>query len=188
MAALEVGSIIEGGSEGRSGLYARFRSLADSLRVPRVQVSAGDLVGGDLPARVYVLGPDGPADTGPENLNDRSVVLLVRYGRTTVLFPGDAEEGSEHAMVGRYGAFLDADILKAGHHGSRTSSSEAFVADVTPAWTVISSGEGNSFGHPSPVVLSRLAGLGSALHRTDRSGAAVFESDGSAWSSVDWRR
>jgi competence protein ComEC len=188
MAAMDVGSIIEGPSEGRSALYQRFRRLADSLEVPRLQVGAGDVIGRNLPARVYVLAPDDPDGPGPENLNDRSVALLLRYGRTTVIFPGDAEEGSEAAMVSRYGPFLDADILKAGHHGSRTSSSPGFVADVTPAWTVVSSGEGNSFGHPSPLVLVRLARAGSSVHRTDLSGAAVFESDGSSWRGVEWRR
>jgi competence protein ComEC len=188
MSAVPVRAVIEGGPAGEGAINDRFSFLADSLGVPRLRMSAGDVVGRDLPARVYVLGPDPAASAGSDNLNESSVVLMIRYGTTSVIFPGDAEEGLEGAMVARYGRFLDSDILKAGHHGSATSSSGPFVRDVGPAWTVISAGEGNRFGHPAPTVLERLASFGSAVHRTDRSGAAVFESDGAVWTNVDWRR
>jgi competence protein ComEC len=187
MRAIPVGTVVEGGSIGRSTMYTAFTALADSLHVPRVSRYAGDLIGGGLPVRVYVLSPERGSGGGTDDLNEHSEVLKICYGHTSVLFPGDAEDGAESGMVSRYGRFLDSDILKAGHHGSITSSTGAFLGDVSPAWTVISSGEGNSFGHPSGVVLGRLSHLGSAILRTDRSGAAVFESDGSSWSRMEWR-
>lgn len=188
LGAVPVGEVVEGRAAGRSSLYARFELIVDSLKVPRVRVGAGDTVGGGLPVRVYVLGPDS-AWSGPEDdLNDRSVVLMLRYGRTVAILPGDAEDDAEARMASRYGGFLDADLLKAGHHGSRTSSSVEWVRGITPAWTVISAGADNKFGHPSPSILDRLRAAGSAIHRTDLSGAAVFESDGSSWRTADWRR
>ncbi len=185
LGAFPVGTVIEGGSSGQSSLYRRCIRIIDSLQLARRSLFAGDILAPELPVRAYVLGPEGGAGAESDDLNNRSVVLMLRYGRTSVLFPGDAEEASEESIVSRYGAFIDADILKAGHHGSKTSSTADFVGVVSPAWTVISAGEGNSFGHPSPVILGRLAGLGSLIHRTDLEGAAVFESDGTAWRRVD---
>jgi competence protein ComEC len=184
--AFPVGSIIEGPSPGTGGLYARFARTADSLGIPRMRRRSGELVGEGLPARICVVSPEQDAGgDAPENLNDASVSILVRYGTTSVLFPGDAEAPSEGAMAARFGSFLDADILKAGHHGSRTSSTGTFLRCVSPAWTVISAGEGNRFGHPSPEVLERLSRLGTSIHRTDLEGAGVFESDGRAWRRLD---
>lgn len=191
LAAFPVDTVVEGDGKGGGAIYEAFERLVDSLGVGRARRSSGDLLAGGWAAKAYVVGPDrgqgGPAEQG---LNDRSLALLVRYGRTSVLLPGDAEEGAEAAMVSRYGRFLDADILKAGHHGSRTSSTAEFVEVVSPAWTIVSAGEGNRFGHPAPDVLERLSSTGSAVHRTDLAGAAVFESDGRSWRPVgreEWK-
>ncbi|HLF14593.1 MAG TPA: DNA internalization-related competence protein ComEC/Rec2, partial [Bacteroidota bacterium] len=190
MRAFPVGTVVEGSSAGRSALYKEFVWLADSLQLPRASLFAGDVIGKELPVRVYALAPERGEGEGADNLNERSLVLKIDYGRTSVLFPGDAEDGAETGMVARYGTFLNSDILKAGHHGSRTSSTEEFVSSASPAYTVISAGEGNSFGHPSAAVLERLSRLGSRIDRTDESGAAVYESDGDSWRRIDrseWR-
>ena len=79
------------------------------------------------------------------------------------------------------GAFLDADILKAGHHGSSTSTSADFLDAVSPEACVIEVGEGNSYNHPHKEVVSRLEEAGCAIYRTDLDGTVVFETDGQNW-------
>lgn len=83
-----------------------------------------------------------------------------------MLFTGDAESDIEEAL----GDIGHVDVLKVGHHGSDTSSSDAFLRAITPSIAVISVGEGNSYGHPSPFVLGRLSAVGSRVSRTDRDG------------------
>ncbi len=185
MRAFPVGTIVEGGGRGSGAMYTEFEKIADSLGLRRAVKFAGDLIGDALPVRTYVLSPERESRGTTTRLNDASVVLKLSYGRTSVLFPGDAEVDAEEGMVARYGALLDSDLLKAGHHGSKTSSSAEFLSMVTPAHTIISAGEGNSFGHPSGSVLERLGAMASIVNRTDLSGAAVYESDGTAWRRVD---
>ncbi len=106
--------------------------------------------------------------TGKQNLNNTSVVFSLQFGKQKILFTGDAEEELEVYLVKKYGAVLDSDILKAGHHGSHTSSQSEFLEQVTPQITTISSGKQNEYGHPSPRVLKRLERVGSQVWRTDQ--------------------
>lgn len=78
----------------------------------------------------------------------------------------------------RLGSHLKADVLKVGHHGSRTSSTAAFLKLVAPKYAVISVGKGNSYGHPTQEALDRLGSVGATIYRTDESGTIVCESDG----------
>ncbi len=112
--------------------------------------------------------------------NDYSVVLRVDYGETSVLFTGDAEKTSEGEMLDRFRLTgqLDCDLLKVGHHGSDSSSSQAFLDAVTPDFAVISCGEGNKYGHPLPEILNRYADMDVPVYRTDLEGSIVFTSDG----------
>ena len=125
---------------------------------------------------VLVLSP--PAD-GFEQMNDNSLVLRVGYGDTAILLCGDAEEAAEQYLLQNCdAALLDCDLLKAGHHGSDTSSSKAFLAATTPDYVAISCGRGNPYGHPVQSVLDRIAAVGARACRTDREGSLVFVSDG----------
>jgi competence protein ComEC len=101
------------------------------------------------------------------DINDRSAVVLACAGPVGVLLPGDAEHASEAAMMPRLG---QVSVLKVGHHGSRTSSSEAFLQTIDPAVAVASMGRGNRFGHPHAEVVDRYRELGIPLFRTDRDG------------------
>ena len=124
-----------------------------------------------------ILAPIGTAYT---ELNNYSVVIRAEYGDTSVLFTGDAETHSEEEMLERYRlkGLLDCDILKAGHHGSDTSSSQAFLDAVTPLHAVISVGEGNTYDHPKQEILSRYEAMKLTIHRTDQEGSIVFTSTG----------
>ncbi len=119
------------------------------------------------------------SDTG--DANENSAVIRLDFGRFSALFTGDAGKESEDLQIGRYGSrrggMLDVDILKVGHHGSDGSSTEEYLAAVTPYYAVISCGEDNSYGHPAPAVLSRLEDAGAVILRTDEDGTVVFTVD-----------
>src|SRR5208283_769468 len=110
------------------------------------------------------------------------------YGTTSFLFAGDAELPVEEHLDSVYQSFLKSDVLKAGHHGSSTSSSAEFLANVSPKEVIISVGKFNKFRHPSRKVIQRYKDLGIKIHRTDEEGAIIFESDGSSISRVNWRK
>lgn len=121
-----------------------------------------------------------PISTSYTELNNYSVVIRADYGETSVLFTGDAETHSEEEMLERYRfkGTLDCDILKAGHHGSDTSSSQAFLDAVTPVHAVISVGEGNTYDHPKQEILARYEAMRITIHRTDKEGSIVFTTTG----------
>jgi competence protein ComEC len=104
--------------------------------------------------------------------NDDSMVLRMEYGKASVLLEGDAEEASERAMVS--GGLAPVTLLKVGHHGSRTSTTQEFFDAAAPKDAVISVGKGNTFGHPRGEVIERIAEGGTKLYRTDEFGLATF--------------
>ena len=108
-----------------------------------------------------------------DNTNDYSAVIKVVYGDTSFLFTGDAEEYAESLITGD----VDSDVLKVGHHGSSTSTGEAFLERVSPSYAVISCGLGNSYGHPHTETIEKLGGI--PVFRTDEMGTIVATSDGS---------
>lgn len=124
-------------------------------------------------AMFTILGPDSPSSDS----NDNSIAILLTHGENTFLFTGDAEEEEEEAIAD--GAISPAaDVYKAGHHGSRTSSSKKLLDAVSPAYAVISCGEGNSYGHPHAETLNNLRTMGVQVFRTDEQGSIIAVSDG----------
>lgn len=134
-------------------------------------------------ARVEILAP---RSAYADDLNDTSICLRVDYGAHSFLFTGDAESPSENLML-TAGARLDATVLKVGHHGSTSSSTQAFLNAVSPRYALISVGRGNDYGHPATTVLSRLQRTGAQILRTDESGSVTFTSDGAALSLATQR-
>ena len=111
--------------------------------------------------------------------NDSSAVLRISCGKTAVLLMGDAEAAAEELLLQRYSAeCLSADLLKAGHHGASTSTSDALLDAVSPRFVAVSCGYGNTFGHPARRVVDALAARGIAVGRTDREGTLIYCSDG----------
>jgi competence protein ComEC len=125
-----------------------------------------------------VLAPDSAWTAAQHGPNEASVMLMVEYGSTRFLLTGDAERTEEQWLVDRWGDALRADVLKAGHHGSRTSSTPPILDAVRPRLAAISVGAGNMYGHPSPPVLQALAERGIVTLRTDLLGSIVIASDG----------
>ncbi len=124
-------------------------------------------------AQVQILGPLHRA----EDSNDNSIVLKVSFGATSFLFTGDAERAEEQELLNA-GVNLQSTVLKVGHHGSDTSTSYSFLRAVAPQYAVISVGAGNSYGHPTEAVLSRLRDAGVTTFRTDMQGEITAVSDG----------
>lgn len=114
--------------------------------------------------------------TANANDDSASIVLKITYGRTSFLFTGDIEAAAE-ADILRSGADVGATVLKVAHHGSDTSSSDAFLEAVQPQYAIISVGD-NAYGHPSERVLNRLQANGSTVYRTDTNGTIICRSDG----------
>lgn len=103
------------------------------------------------------------------NYNDESIVLFLTFGQTKVLLTGDVEKEGEQALLTQ-GLLLETDVLKVGHHGSKSSSTQAFIAKIQPEFSLISVGEKNSYGHPHAEVVARLLSSGSHIKRTDLEG------------------
>lgn len=110
----------------------------------------------------------------PENLNDSSIVIMVSYNGKRVLLSGDAEAQEEGELI-EADIDLMADIFKAGHHGSKTSSSLAFLQKVRPEIVVIGVGKNNQYGHPHGETLENFAKVGAKVYRTDIDGRIEFE-------------
>jgi competence protein ComEC len=128
-------------------------------------------------ASVRCLGP--APDEAESRNNDLSMVLRIARGSQSVLFTGDIEAAGERALLARMpAAMLAATVLKAPHHGSRTSSSNAFIAAVRPQVAVLSLGYRNRFGFPAPEVVERYIAAGARVFRTDRSGALSVDLHG----------
>jgi competence protein ComEC len=122
--------------------------------------------------------PGGAAGAGRESPgNDDSVVLRVRYGERCLLLTGDIESAAEGALVAA-GDDLRCDVVKVAHHGSKTSSSQAFVAATRARYAVVPVGLDSPFGHPDAGVVARWRGAGAEVLRTGRRGAITVSTDG----------
>jgi competence protein ComEC len=174
--ALRVDAIADSGQRYSGRAYVDCLAAARERGVPVRVVRAGMRWQTDDGVVLDALAPSEPflADTG-DDVNENSIVMRLSYvlpgGRTyRALLTGDAGEGSEARLLA-HGADLRADLLKVGHHGSRWATTADFLAAVHPRVALISVGRHNSFGHPSPETLARLADTGIAVYRTDRCGA-----------------
>jgi len=136
---------------------------------------------------LYVLCDDMIAQNNSFSMNDKSGILKLVYGNTSYLFTGDAGIKSEKILMNDYSNFLKSDVLKLGHHGSKTSSSEKFFEAVKPKYALISAGLNNKFNHPSPVVVERLNVMKIKQLRTDISGCIMLQSDGDSIEVINWK-
>lgn len=140
----------------------------------RIQAKAGVVL--DVPGLFGVfLAPNG---SSYDDLNNYSAVLRLTYGGTSFLLTGDAENISEIEMLKN--GNLQATLLKVGHHGSSSSTTDTFLKAVSPKYAVISVGKGNTYGHPTDETINRLTSAGVSIYRTDQSGTIIATSDGTS--------
>ncbi|MBX4270684.1 ComEC/Rec2 family competence protein [Clostridium estertheticum] len=144
---------------------------AKGMKVTAPTVGETFKVGG---ATATILAPN---STGYEDLNNFSIVIRLTFGNNSFIFDGDAEGASENEMLSK-GFNISADVLKVGHHGSSSSTTQAFLDKVNPKYAIISVGKDNSYGHPHKSTMDKLKAKGVKVYRTDESGTIVATSDG----------
>lgn len=173
----KVDAVLEPGTTNK---YPAYKFLEDKLlekQIPKFLARTGqkiDLGGG---AYLEVLFPD--RDVSGLSSNDGSIVMKLVYGDTSVMLQGDSTAKIEEYLRSAVSSTtLRADILKAGHHGSRTSSMIGYVKEVSPKWTVISSGKNNDYGHPHKETIETMDELKIPTYDTCNNGNLVFISDG----------
>ena len=148
-----------------SELYERIMKIAKKKKINIIYVKKGDLLNIEN-LKIEILHPNEEFIT--ENpLNNNAIVCKVSYYETKILFTGDVEKTAEERLLDED---LSADILKVGHHGSKTSTTEKFLEAVNPKIALIGVGENNKFGHPNDDVLKRLQNIGCKIYRTDQNG------------------
>lgn len=181
----QVSMVIESGASYTTGAYEEWDRRIRDKHIPRIIAVSGQrlVAGGDL--RLAVIAPlESFEHVSRKNVHDAMVVAELYYGKTSVLFTGDMEDDLERKLL-YFGVLPDADILKVGHHGSKTSTSEALLKIVSPETAIISSGEKNKYGHPHADVLTRLEQFGIPIHRTDEAGTIILTIDGSGVYEVE---
>ncbi|MBN1868121.1 DNA internalization-related competence protein ComEC/Rec2 [Candidatus Sumerlaeota bacterium] len=176
--AVEVAQVFEGSRRSKSEVQKRVDEAIEKYGVERTRIGRGERIRGAEPVRIDVLNPD-LENPVSRSSNNQSIVLLAQYGAVRFLLMGDAEIAVERDLISEYGpAKLRSSVLKVGHHGSESSTSEPFAAAVRPRFALVSVGAGNRYGHPSPRVIERLSDLGARVLRTDEAGSVELASDG----------
>jgi competence protein ComEC len=165
-----VGEVWDAGDYDETSAHDRLRTALERRPVPRLRPRS--IVRGGVALEVLRAAAD-PAAA----VNENSVVVRLRYAGRTVLFLGDAEAGAEQALLSADAADLRADVVKVGHHGSRTSSSPGLTAAVTPRVAVISAAARSRHGFPHPEVVTRWARAGATVLHTGRDGAVTVVID-----------
>jgi len=167
------------GRETAVPAFARLKDEAALLHVPIEHELRGQHFLWDGVQLDFLWPEIPPEEVAPLAKNNDSLVVRLRYKDRTILLPGDAEKQAEAVMLAENDtAVLHADVLKVGHHGGKNSTMPDFLAAVAPQISIISAGEENPYGHPSPELLQRLGESGTRLLRTDRDGAVRVLTDG----------
>ena len=170
-------NFIDSGYPHTTKTYEDMLTKIDSKSIPFTTVKRGNNIDFASGITVEVLNPGSSYFT--DDLNQNSVVLKVTDGQVSFLLMGDAGIEAENAIMNE-GYEVDADILKVGHHGSRTASSATFISAVSPDVSVIEVGEGNEYGHPHTEALEILQ-KASTIYRTDYDGTVTVTTDGSTY-------
>ena len=173
---LRIGEAYVGHRPTRNAEYEQFAAVAGRRRMPIKSLAAGDHLEIEGVAIDVVL-PPAPDGLPVTSKNNDSIVLRLVYGSVAILLAGDIEEPVESALA-QSGLDLHADVVKVPHHGSKTSSTEAFLDLVRPRAAVISVGERSRFGHPHRIVVERYTSRGIRLFQTGRDGMVTVDTDG----------
>ena len=172
-----VSYFMESGVEGATSFAAALSAAASSEpNLIRVVAHRGQRIYLGGGAYADILFPD--RDVSGVETNTGSIVMRVVYGDTSFLLTGDSPIPIENWLTALDSNALSADVLKAGHHGSRTSTSREFLSAVSPETVVISAGKDNSYGHPHTEVMQNIAAAHAAVMSTAEEGTITFVSDG----------
>ncbi len=171
-----IGAVYDPGITASTNTYSEYLDAIEAHEVTLYETREGDTIDFD-DVDVNVLGPPDPY-LADEDRNENSIVLKLTHGTTSFVLTGDAEAEQEEYLVDEYGDELQATVLKAGHHGSSSSTSDALLDAAQPQAVVISSAYDSQYGHPHDEVLARLSERSIPTMWTATHGDTVFVSDG----------
>src|SRR3989344_1233397 len=169
----QIGVFLNDCHQGEYAAYFDLEKILKEKNITTITLGEGDRIK-YRDAVLSVLNPS-PRTLKSKDLNDTSVVLMLEKGGLKALYTGDIGAETEQELAKKYD--LDAHILKVSHHGSRFSSDIGFLKEVSPVMATIGVGK-NSYGHPTPQTLARLASIGSTVARTDKEGTIKIIYDG----------
>ena len=161
-----------------TGAYGAFEKIIQTKNLHRILARRGEKIILDQGVVLEILFPD--RSTLGWDTNTGSIVARLSYGDESFLFTGDSPRSIEHYLVGKDGAHLKTNVLKLGHHGSRTSSSREFLSVVDPEYAVISAGRDNKYGHPNKDIVTLLEELKIPTLSTIDKGTVIFKTDGTS--------
>jgi competence protein ComEC len=177
-----VGFFLEPGVESASGVDDELRERINNKNIKHLLARKGLSVDLGDGVKLVVLFPN--QDVSGWETNDASIVAKLMYGEQSFLLTGESTKKAEYILLGMEPHMLNSTVLKAGHHGSRTSTSLPFAEAVSPEYAVISAGKDNSYGHPHQEVLDVLKKVGARVISTEDvaglvgRGTIIFETDG----------
>lgn len=174
ISSLEVGELWAPDASTNTETFGNFLDAIESRGIETHGASAGKSIGESDLYSIQILGPQGGASY--DDLNDASAIVLLTYGQNRFLFTGDASSSLISQACNTH-----VDVLKVGHHGSRTSTNAALATSLSPTYAVISYGIGNSYGHPTQEALDALSGT--TVYGTGVNGTVTIESDGTSLSA-----
>ena len=172
----EVGMFLEPGVESENAIDDELKKRVEQKNIPKLLGRRGMVLNFGDGAKLIMLFPT--QDVTNWETNRASIVAKLVYGDKSFLLTGDSPIAIENVLINLEPNFLDSDVLKAGHHGSRTSTSLTYAEAVSPEYAVISAGEDNSYGHPHKEVLDILEKVGAKIVSTIESGTIKFETNG----------
>ena len=172
----KVQTILRTENENDKSAAEAFAAAAQKERAEEILADAGQVLQLGASTTIQIFSPTG--DERQWESNTSSIVLRVVYGNTSFMLTGDAPQEIEDYLVKTYGAQLDSDVLKLGHHGSKTSSSDAWLDTVTPTYAIVSAGIDNRYGHPHQDVMQRVFARNIQTSHTGTDGTITFYSDG----------
>ncbi len=182
----EVKNIVEAKESYNSSEFGAWEESIKNENMNNIEAIAGKIIDLGDGVTLTILHPfESVVGDNPKNPHDDVVVTMLRYKDLDVMLTGDMEEKVERRLI-LTGENLDSDVLKVGHHGSKTSTSEEFLSAVSPGVAVIQVGAKNRYGHPSPEVLNRLKNFGIKYYRNDVGGDIKLISNGTDFTISDY--
>jgi competence protein ComEC len=177
----KIKQLIEPGTLSSTPTYQAFKEKIKAKGVEEIIGKRNDKIILDKDRNIYfeVLFPD--RDASGMSSNEGSLVMKLVYGETCVMLQGDSVSGIEEYLLSTHNDNVSCQILKTGHHGSRTSTSKTYVKAVSPEFAILSLGKENRYGHPHKEVLQVLEDARVQVLRTDLLGRITFVSDGMRW-------
>jgi competence protein ComEC len=172
----KVDYVFEPGTLNDSTIFQNLKSEIKRQEIPYILARRGMRLHIGAGAVIDILFPD--RDVSFWDTNDGSIVARLTYGNTSILLTGDSTVATEKIILSQDSENVKSSILKVGHHGSRTSTSDILVEAVAPKYALISSGKDNKYGHPHPEAMSTLNQYGANIFRTDLLGTIIMRSDG----------